>query len=107
MGCWEVVRYALVMSDVGKGCIEADGFPLDTSAAAHALQRDLYRRLGGRERLAISFRLNETVRQLAMAGIRARHPEYDDDQVRQAHIRLVLGDRLVRAVWPDRELVVP
>lgn len=89
--------------------IKKDGhaIPLDTSIAAHDLQRDVYLQLGGRERLAIMFRLNETVRQLAMAGIRARHQEYDESQVRQAHARLVLGDALVRAAWPDRELVDP
>jgi hypothetical protein len=86
---------------------EEEGVPLDTSAVAHALQRDLYQRLGGKERLTIVFRLNETVRQLSMAGIRARHPEYDDNQVQRAYCRLVLGDQLVHALWPDRELVVP
>jgi hypothetical protein len=86
----------------GEGAI-----PLDTSVAAHDMQRQVYLRIGGNARLAIMFRLNEAVRQLAMAGIRARHPEYDDDQVRLAHIRLVLGDQLTRAAWPDRELVDP
>ena len=71
------------------------------------MQRELYLRLGGRERLATMFRLNETVRQLSIAGIRSRHPEYDDKQLLQAHARLVLGDALVRVVWPDREVVDP
>jgi hypothetical protein len=79
--------------------------PGDTTSDAHRAQRDIYRRLGGRERLAIMFRLNETVRRLALAGIRARHPDYSETRVRQALARLVLGDALVRAVWPDRELV--
>lgn len=87
--------------------MESDRIPSDTSVAAHEAQRGIYLRLGGRERLAITFRLNETVRQLSMAGIRARHPQYDEEQVRQAYVRLVLGDALVRAVWPDRELVDP
>jgi hypothetical protein len=81
--------------------------PLDTTAAAHAVQRDVYRRLGGRGRLDVMFGLNDTVRHLAMSGIRARHPDYTDAQIRQAHARLVLGDALVRALRPDRELVDP
>jgi hypothetical protein len=63
--------------------------------------------MGGAERVATMFRLNETVRQLAMAGIRARHPNHDEHQVRHAYARLVLGDAVVRAVWPDRDLVEP
>lgn len=83
------------------------GVPLDTSSAAHARQRDAYIRMGGKERVAIMFRLNETVRAITAAGIRARHPEYTDEQVRLAYRRLVLGDELVQAVWPDCALVVP
>jgi hypothetical protein len=81
--------------------------PFDTSADAQAKQGDVYRRMGGRERLDISFRLTDTVRRMSMRGIRARHPEYDDEHVCRAYVRLVLGDVLVRAAWPDRELVDP
>lgn len=81
--------------------------PLDTSRAAHTIQRDVYLRMGGAGRVAVMFRLTDAVRRLAQAGIRARHPEYDEDRVRRAYARLVLGDVLVRAVWPDRELVDP
>jgi hypothetical protein len=67
----------------------------------------LYQKLGGRARVAILFRLNETTRQLTMAGIKARHPAYTTEQVRAALARLTLGDELVRQVWPDPPLVEP
>jgi hypothetical protein len=63
--------------------------------------------MGGRGRVAVAFRLSAMVRRVACAGIRARHPEYVDEQIRLAHARLTLGDTLVRAVWPDRPLVDP
>jgi len=63
--------------------------------------------MSGAERLAVAFQLTETVRRLALAGIRSRHPDYDDVQVLQAWARLRLGDDLVRAIWPDRPLVDP
>ncbi len=91
----------------GSAHMGGGAIPGDTTADAHAVQRDVYRRLGGRGRLAVMFRLNGTVRRLSMSGIRARHPDYNDTQVRQAHARLLLGDALVRAGWPDRELVDP
>ena len=79
----------------------------DTTPAAEEVQRAIYRRLGGRERIAIAFRLNETVRRMAVAGIRSRHPEYSDREVQQAFARLRLGDALVRQVWPNQPLIDP
>jgi hypothetical protein len=81
--------------------------PSDTSADAHAVQSEVYRRMGGRKRLGIMFRLNGMVRDLAMSGIRARHPDYTNAQVRLAYARLQLGDADVRAAWPDHELLEP
>jgi hypothetical protein len=81
--------------------------PLDTSQSAHEVQRDVYLRMGGAARVAVMFRLTDAVRRLAMAGIRARHPKHDEPRVRRAYARLVLGDALIRAVWPDQELVDP
>jgi hypothetical protein len=48
-----------------------------------------------------------SLRQAAVSGIRARHPEYDDEQVHLAYARLVLGDALTRAAWPRHDLVDP
>ena len=81
--------------------------PADTSAGADRAQIEAYRRIGDSGRLAAAFRLIELARMAAVSGIRARHPEYDDDQVRLAYVRLVLGDELTRAVWPGRDLVAP
>jgi len=81
--------------------------PLDTSADADRTQIEVYRRMGGAARVAAMFRLNHLARRAAMAGIRSRHPDYDDDQVRLAFARLVLGDEWVRRIWPDRELPAP
>ena len=81
--------------------------PLDTSAEAHELQIEAYRRMGGAGRMAVVFRLNELAREMTKSGIRSRHPEYDEEQVHLAYARLVLGEALVQAVWPGRPLVRP
>ena len=81
--------------------------PIDTSEDAHLRQRDVLLQLGGRERVAIMFRLNDAARRMTVAGIRARHPDYEEDQVQRAYARLVLGDDLMRVIWPDRDLVAP
>lgn len=81
--------------------------PLDTTADARDVQREVYRRLGGAERVAILFRLNALVRETAMAGIRRRHPAYVEAQVSMALRRLILGDEVMRNVFPSQELVDP
>ena len=63
--------------------------------------------MGGAARVAVMFRLSESARRWSMAGIRRRHPDYDDFQVRLALARMILGDDLVRRVWPDHQLQEP
>ncbi len=81
--------------------------PLDTTPEAYAAQIEAYRRMSGKERTAVAFRLNELARETAIAGIRARHPDYGEEQARLALFRLIFGDELTKAVWPGRGLVDP
>ena len=91
----------------GSGKISAVDAPLDTGADAYRAQIEAFRRMGGTGRAAVMFRLNELARKTALAGIRSRHPEYDEEQQRLALGRLILGDELARKVWPDHALVEP
>lgn len=81
--------------------------PLDTTPEADAVQLEIYRRLGGAERVAVAFRLTALVREVARAGIRRRHPCYDESQVEGALRRLLLGDEVMRRAYPDQDLVEP
>ena len=81
--------------------------PADTSADAWEAQAVAYRKMGGPARSAIAFRLTDMARRVAEAGIRRRHPDYDDGRVRQALLRLRLGDEAARSVWPNDPLVDP
>ena len=47
----------------------------------------------------MAFQLSETVRAMAEAGIRHRHPEYDGQQVRFALLRVTLGEELFRRYY--------
>ena len=59
--------------------------------------------MGGPARTALAFRLTRLAREATRAGIRARHPEYDEDAVRRAFSRLLHGDAVTREVWPALE----
>ena len=71
------------------------------------MQLAIYRRLGGAGRTEAMFRLNELVREIAIAGIRRRHPQYDDEQVRRAFICLKHGADAARAAFPGRDPLDP
>ena len=58
--------------------------PGDTSAEAHAAQLGASRRLGPERRLELGLELAESGRDLARAGIRARHSDYSDADVEDA-----------------------
>ena len=55
------------------------GRPRDTDPEAYEKQTEAYRRMSGRDRVAVSFRLNEVTRSAAAAGIRSRHPHYSEE----------------------------
>ena len=74
--------------------------PRDTTLDAFWVQIEALRRLGTKGRARMTFQLCEQVRRFAAAGVRSRHPDYTDEQVRLAVIRLRLGERLFAKVYP-------
>jgi hypothetical protein len=80
------------------------GIPADTSPEAYRVQTEALRRLGPKRRAAMTFELNQQMLSWLAAGIRMRHPEYTDGQVRLATIRLRLGDTWFRVGFPGVEI---
>ena len=56
--------------------------PLDTSAEAAHVQTEIHLALGGPRRLQLACQMSETVRDLARARIRSKHPEFDEPATR-------------------------
>ncbi|HXV59321.1 MAG TPA: hypothetical protein VEK15_01405 [Vicinamibacteria bacterium] len=81
--------------------------PRDTDPEANEIQTRAYRRMGGVGRIAVMFRLTAMTKRNAAAGIRERHPDYDEERVRVALCRLLFGDELTRRVFGIRKLPVP
>ncbi len=71
----------------------------DTSADALAVQFQVLRRLGPAGRLAMMFELSDNLRSLVEAGVRHRHPDWDDRTVEREAIRLMIGDDLFRQAY--------
>jgi len=73
--------------------------PHDTSEEAHQVQMEAYRRMTPERKIALVFELSETVRELARGGIRQRHPEYTDEDVKRALAVLLYGREVAEKVW--------
>jgi hypothetical protein len=87
--------------------ISATAPPADTTPEAWAAQVEMLRRMDGGRRVSLAFRLTAMARDAARCGIRARHPEYGEEQVRRAFFRMLHGDGPTRCVWPDGALLEP
>ena len=76
----------------------------DTSLEALGVQLDVLRRLGIEGRARLTFDLSDSLRRITEAGVRQRHPDYDDRTVRLAATRLAIGDKLFRLAFPGVEV---
>jgi hypothetical protein len=79
----------------------------DTSPEAHARQIAAHRAMSPGERIDLALAMSEDALAIAASGIAARHPEYGDEDVRRALLRLRWGDELYLAVFPGERLPDP
>jgi hypothetical protein len=77
----------------------------DTTEEAARVQREVYRRMSPARRLQLIFEMNEHLRELLAAGVRHRHPDYTESQVKHAVIRLWLGPELFSKAYPGQHIV--
>lgn len=66
----------------------------DTTPEATAKQFEVLRRIGPAGRAAMTFELGDNLRALVRAGVRHRHPQWDDRAIEREVIRLTIGDTL-------------
>lgn len=76
----------------------------DTTAEAARIHFEALRRLGIEQRASMTFELSDSLQRVTETGVRYRHPEYEDELVRLAVVRLWLGSELFRRVHPEVEI---
>ena len=81
--------------------------PLDTSPEAERVQIEIFRKMTLERRLRTATELTELVRATLAEGVRMRHPDYNDEQVRLAVIRLTLPESIFLAVYPHAKEIEP
>ncbi len=66
----------------------------DTAPEIHDKQCELYRNMSEAEKLKLVFQTYRAGRRLAMTGLRIRHPEADEREIRRLWARQHLGAEL-------------
>ena len=71
----------------------------DTHPKMEALQIQVIQRMSASKKMGILNGLNETVRTLALSGIKQRHPNATPAQTQRMLAELMLGEELARKVY--------
>lgn len=76
--------------------------PRDTTPEAMRVQIAVWRRMSDGQRLAAAMELTESVRRMALNGIRACHPEFSEEEAKLALFERMHGKAFVDRVWRHR-----
>lgn len=71
----------------------------DTDPDAERVQIEIFRRMPAWRKVQLVEDANRTARQLALAGLRHRHPEAGPDELRRRLFGLFLGEELATRVY--------
>ena len=74
--------------------------PRDTHPDAWATQITVFRRMAPAERSRLALEMSDELDAVCASGIRARHPDYGDEDVTWALRRMRLGDDLFGGAYP-------
>jgi hypothetical protein len=64
----------------------------------------ILRNIGFQGRVRMTFQLNNSLRSISEAGVRHRHPEYDERHVQLAATKLAIGADLFKLVYPGEDV---
>jgi hypothetical protein len=63
----------------------------DTIPQAAAIQEEIFRRMTSAQRLRLAFEMSESMRNIALAGLRSRQPELSGDELSRALLHIMYG----------------
>jgi len=73
-----------------------NGIPADTTLEAARKEFEILRRLGPQVRARMAFEMSDNLRRIVEAGVRHRHPDFDEKKIKLEVLRLMIGDKLYR-----------
>jgi len=63
----------------------------DTSPEAASVQEAIFRRMTPEQRLQVALELSDSMREVALSGLRSRRPELDERELWRELMRLMYG----------------
>jgi hypothetical protein len=78
-----------------------NAIPSDTTIEAMKKQYEILRTLLPEKRLTIAFELSDYLRSVVQAGIKQRHPDYNEQQIEKEVLRLMIGESLFKQIYPN------
>lgn len=70
----------------------------DTTPEAHKRQVEILRKLSPERKALMAMELTDNIRQIAVEGIRSRHPEFNEKQIMRELLRMIVGDELFQKI---------
>jgi len=80
-----------------------NGIPADTTLEAARKEFEILRRLGPLVRARMAFEMSDSLRRIVEAGIRNRHPDFDQKKIGLEVLRLMIGEELYRQMLKGTE----
>lgn len=74
-----------------RGYSRAKNYAVRTHPEATEIQQDIFRRMTTEERLRIALETSDSMRDVALAALRSRHPELDENGLRRELLRIMYG----------------
>ncbi len=73
-----------------------NAIPMDTTLEAARKEFAILRELGPEVRATMAFEMSDNLRHVVEAGVRHRHPDFDEEKVKLEVLRLMIGDKLYK-----------
>jgi hypothetical protein len=63
----------------------------DTSTQAAVIQQEIFRRMTSAQRLRMALEMSQSIRNVALAGLRSRRPELNEEELSRELMALMYG----------------
>jgi hypothetical protein len=80
-----------------------NGIPVDTTLEAARKEFEILRRLGPQVRARMAFEMSDNLCRIVEAGVRHRHPDFDQKKIGLEVLRLMIGEELYRQMLKGTE----
>ncbi|MEJ2702146.1 MAG: hypothetical protein P8Z79_06850 [Sedimentisphaerales bacterium] len=78
-----------------------NAIPMDTTLEVARKEFEILRKLGPEVRAMMAIEMSDNLRDIVEAGVRDRHPDFDQKKIDLEVLRLMIGDELYKQMLKD------